>query len=355
LQRRLEHGELKVKHSHPTDIDLVNEAVVYKYSTHQHSTTFVATEETHTCVQLILELYIFSDSNDMHDLKAHTSNAICTEFPVYEAELVKMLTTLLDYTTNDLSRLDSTLARFISERMFFLHEALVSNKEVLPLLRTVISAKDQAEALLGKFKELEILGKQVQSAPLDTQSTPTTKRKHAQAFEEEVQPNTSKLGGECSTPEDSAHGTVADNELGNVNSSDRPMVRRPRAGKIRDRSGVILVRPKTAGQWYSILVDRWNEIDENTDKGRSLKIAYTHAGHICETEAGKLAEKPCSECLKGGHQCEVYVDGRNGGACARCRLTAQQAVNEGRKAHSCTHATGARSREAGKKRKESMH
>lgn len=84
----------------------------------------------------------------MNDLQAYLCRTICTEYPVYEAELIALLTTIFE-PTDDLRRFDPTLASFVSEHMLCLRKVLITNKALLPLLCKAIPAKDRFLALAG--------------------------------------------------------------------------------------------------------------------------------------------------------------------------------------------------------------
>jgi hypothetical protein len=78
-------------------------------------------------------------------------------------------------------------------------------------------------------------------------------------------------------------------------------------------------RPRVNDAYWSATHYDWQKFNDTE------KRAYTHAGFICETEAGTVASKPCSACRAAGiHVCEVYTsDVRNNfahGSCAKCHV-----------------------------------
>lgn len=145
----LEHGELRVEQPKLMGLEAVPRPVKYDRSIHQQDTTFVATAATHARFLQTLGLYMFSIRAGMRDLQAYVSKTICTQYPIYEAELVALLTKVFDYT-DDLSSLDPNLATFVSKRVLCLHQLLVTNSAMLPLLCKTISAKDRFLSLAAR-------------------------------------------------------------------------------------------------------------------------------------------------------------------------------------------------------------
>ena len=146
---RLEPGELEGERLDPMDLRSAQKPVIYNRNTHEQDATFVASKETHARFLQRLGLYTISIRAGMQDMQAYLSNTIRTEYPVYEAELVALLTAVLEYT-NDLSHLDPALASFVGQRMFCLRDLLAKTGAVLPLLCKTISAKDRFLALAGR-------------------------------------------------------------------------------------------------------------------------------------------------------------------------------------------------------------
>lgn len=429
---RLEHGELKVE---PLESRSDREPVAYNPSTHDQDITFVATAETHARFLQRLGLYIFILGVDMKDLQEYLCKTICTEYPVYEAELIALLTAVFEHT-DGLRGLDPNLASFVSERMFCLHKILVTNTAVLPLLCKAISAKDRFLALAGRanhsalalaltelrndvgevaetdallttfiernpFREDAV--QSVQPVPLVTSST-QGKRKRGRPSKAELEAKSAKLDGSAApsraagnesvapirvtthdtlttpsiapnpvetpaNPEvvlgDSvlSHGhpsvqidvegrstsndltqnfpiTAADQTSVNINSPHIGKARRPHPGQslwIRrpsapsgSRALVRATRPEVDNEYWSVTHDEWDALPE------AQKRAYTHAGNICETEAGMVALESCSVCRELGHLCEIYTDDdlhRNfGKSCARCRIRFTKcSLTEGKK------------------------
>ncbi|GAB7329987.1 hypothetical protein MBLNU13_g01682t1 [Cladosporium sp. NU13] len=130
---RLEHGELEVE---PLERGPDHAPVVYDPRIHEQVVTFLSAE--------------------MKDLQAYLCEMICTEYPIYDAELVAILTTVFEHT-DDLRRFDSNLAGFVSERMFCLRKIPATNTAVLPLLSKVISTKDHFLALASRADYLALL------------------------------------------------------------------------------------------------------------------------------------------------------------------------------------------------------
>lgn len=363
---RLETGELKVQLEQKPN----RAQVTYDRSIHEQDVRFVATAETHARFEQRLGLYIFSVNARMNDLQAYLCRTICTEYPIYEAELIALLTTIFEHT-DDLRRFNPTLASFVSERMLCLREILVVNSALLPLLRKAIPAKDRFLALAGRadisalktaLSELrravgevdetdalldtfigqnsvsEDARQPVQPAPLVTPKT-LGKRKGSKSSKPEAQSAPAKLSAKLAVGERASNGDSIIPQLANSNASTpsstatnptRP--RRPHPDAQIYESGptptpgalkkIRRERPRIENEYWSITPENWNKLGDDT------KRLYTHAGLICETEAGIIAPEPCNGCLELGEVCEVYntADARNltfGGACARCRLTSQ--------------------------------
>lgn len=85
---------------------------------------------------------------------------------------------------------------------------------------------------------------------------------------------------------------------------------------------LVLHRPHIDNKFWSVSPASWARLCEKT------KRFYTHAGYICETEAGMIAPEPCDMCSQLGQACKVYKDEslhpRVGLSCARCRVRARR-------------------------------
>jgi hypothetical protein len=419
----LEHGELKVEQLELMGLEAVHRPVAYDRSTHEQDITFVATPETHARFLQRLGLYMFSIRAGMSDLQAYTRKTICTQYPVYEAELIALLTTMCDYT-DESDRLDPILASFVSARILCLREILVKHKGILPLLCQTISAKDrffalagradhdvltyalaelregvgeaaETDALLDAFVEQNSIDAAVphhiQSAQATTSTTKAErKRKRKRPTKAEAAAKVAKaistatagatvreesstmpgalargiLAAPSATPHshdtrggdeadhsgsksshghphanDNTGGPLSTNEPARNNlpgTSARRLIqdvpashmraRRPHPGKTlwtklvsgQDAPSLRLRRPKAENEFWSVTRDERRLLSDH------YKRAFTHAGLICETEAGVVAPEPCLACLAVGHVCEVFTgDARNtqfGEYCTRCRL-----------------------------------
>jgi hypothetical protein len=411
----LESGELMVEQLELIDLEAAHRPTVYDRSTHEQDITFVATAETHANFLQRLGLWEFSIGADMPDLQAYIRETICSHYPVYEAELIVLLTTMFKQT-EDPHHLDPTLASFVSARMLCLRELLVPHRAILPLLRKFIGAKDrfqslvdrakpdviaqamaelckgvgeegETEALLDRFIEQNGIdagkSQSVEPAPL---STPTTRpnRKRGRLSNAETGTKAAKTSatvaagaavskrsatttsdfwaGPSPSPEPDV--TRDDNETsGEVLSTNDALkefmngvvepalvpiipisgrkARRSHPGEsmsyeregTRGPPSLRPSRPRVNDEYWSATHYDWQKFSERE------KRAYTHAGFICETEAGTVASKPCSACrAAGNHVCEVYTsDVRNDfgrGSCAKCRI-------EGR-ARKCSLSRGGR-------------
>ena len=416
---RLEHDELEVE---PLEQGPDHAPVVYDPRIHEQDVTFVSTLGTHALFLQRLGLYMFSLSAEMKDLQAYLCETICTEYPVCEAELIAVLTTVFEHT-DDLRGLDSKLASFVSERMFCLRKILAANTAVLPLLCKAISTKDhflapasradhpalllslaelqkdvgqvsETDALLGTFIEhnraLKDEIQPIRPLPIVTPSTqgrpkrgrPSRAKTEAKRARlgDSMAPSTtpSNAGGvsldvpatRLASPksvETSAaieaflgglgpprsHPSVqidvdgrssfsdlvqsvpknaADDEIVYVGPSDIGRTRRHHPGKSlwknrpsssngpRGREAIRLSRPKVDNEYWSVTREEWDALSEIQQR------SVTHAGNICEIEAGMVAPTPCDACNELGHLCEIYTDDNKrhrllGKACARCRLT----------------------------------
>jgi hypothetical protein len=415
----LEHGEFQVEQPELMGLEAIHRPVAYKRSTHEQDTTFVATAETHARFLQRLGLYMFSIRAGMPELQAHVRDTICTQYPVYEAELIALLTTIFDHTDN-LKRFDPTLSSFVNARMRCLRELLVKHEAILPLLCKVISAKDrflslagradhdvmahalaelrrgvgevvETEALLDTFIEQNSTDADTSQPVQHAHMLPTaipTKRKRGRPSKAEVEAkaaessasstagmivkkeaaamprtNDTRSLATSSTSSDAiregdeaayeglnqSHGhprtigasagslstnevtenllddTAAD-ELVPVVPASSLRAKRPHPGKALwtakepglTKPKLRLKRPQSDNEYWSVTPQEWHALTVPYQR------AYTHAGVICETEAGMMALEPCSACRAAGHVCEVYTnDARNtyfGESCARCRL-----------------------------------
>jgi len=405
---RLEHGELKVEHREITGAEAAHNSFTYDPPTHARDITFIATRETHEHFLQRLGLYIFSIHAQMQDLQAYICETIRTEYPIYEAELIALLTAVFEYT-DDLGRLDPVLANFVSERMFCLRKILVTNTAVLPLLCKAVSATDrflalagradrsflalaltelrkgveevdETDALLSVFIEQNSFEEDAEQparpASLVTPSTqakrkrgrrpsgakPQTKAAKldvaaAKSTMEEEQgvatPHVTKVSSSStpsSAPKDGGRrlsskdltrsqvNTRVGDEPAHTHSSTHPRQRRPHPGQsmVISRPGasdtIRLTRPQVANEYWSVTAGEWAEMSDH------IKRKFTHAGNICETEAGVVALEPCSACREAGSICEVYtahaIHGNIGKSCARCR------IHYGRKNLNCSHSSG---------------
>jgi hypothetical protein len=404
---RLEHGELKVERRELTGAEAAHDSFTYNPPTHAQDITLIATKETHERFLERLGLYMFSIHAHMQDLQAYICDTIRTEYPVYEAELVALLTAVLEHT-DDLGQLDPTLANFVSERMFCLRKILVSNTAVLPLLCKAVSATDrflalagrvdhsvlalaltelrkgveevdETNALLNVFIEQNTLEEDadqpIQPAPLVTPSTqakrkrgrPSGVKPQAKAAKLDVAaaestptgkggattPGVTKLGSSVApsaTPRDGGRrGSSKDpprsqanirvgNEPVHTQSSTHPRERRPHPGQsmVISRPGasssIRSTRPQVDNEYWSVTAAEWADMSDH------VKRKFTHAGNICETEAGMVALEPCSACREAGHICEVYTTHANHGnlgkSCARFR------IHYGRNNLNCSHSSG---------------
>lgn len=389
---RLEHGELKVERRDTTGVRAAHDSFTYSPHTHAQDTAFVATRETHERFLQRLGLYMFCVHAEMQDLQALICETIRTKYPVYEAELIALVNSVYEHI-DDLAHLDPPLGSFVSERMFCLRKILVTNRAVLPLLCKAVSAKDRFLALAGRADHaapalaLTELRKGVeetdetdalldvfieqnsfeggteqsnQQAPLATPST-QAKRKRGRPPGVEPQAKAAKLGvaaakttiagkAGATTP----HATKRDSSAsllstprdggGRLNSKDltrsqvntragdravsthpsaRPRNRRPHPGH-----SMVISRPQVDNEYWSATPKQWADMSD------IVRRKFTHAGNICETEAGVVALEPCSACRDTGHICEVYTShalhGNLGKSCARCRTHQSK----------CSHSSG---------------
>lgn len=392
----LEHDEVKVERLKNTDLEPVPEPIEYDQETHMGDAGFVATRDTHAHFLQRLDLYMFSIRAGMADLQAYLSKTIRTDYPVYEAELVALLTAVSTYT-DDLSDLDPDLASFVSERMSCLRDILATNKAVLPLLCKTISAKDrflalasradpsvlalalaelredvgevaETHALLDVFIEQnsfeEDTDQPTQQASLATPST-QAKRKRGRPSGVKPQAKAAKLGfaaaktttagkGGATTPHVAERDPSAElvstptDGGGRLNSTDltRGQVNtgagdgavnthpsaRPRDRRPRPGHSMAVSRPQVDNEYWSVTAEQW------ADMPGHARRKFTHASNICETEAGVVALEPCSTCRDAGHICEVYTShalhGNLGKSCARCR------IHYGRNNLICSHSSG---------------
>lgn len=356
---RLQHDELTVERN------TAHRPVRYQRARHEHDTTFTATSEAHTLFLEHVRLYNFCLRTGFRDFQAYLSNSLSTRYPVYEAEVVALLNEL--YKDSDtLENVDQDLLNFIGQRMVFLRDILANSKSLLPLLRTRTDAKDHllamiryaddaslSDGLLTHVRsELRIEESTETTLLLDTfvtkhrndtaveqsdqalSSTPAASRRLSRSLDNIVTlPVTVHPTPSNTTPTASKRKRSRSSAPGGVSRSDGVTTTRPRRphpdNQIYDSGApstpsapktLRRVRPRMENKYWSVTPKKWDSL------GDDGKRCYTHAGLICETEAGTIAPEPCSNCLELGEACEVYntADARNlsfGGACARCRVS----------------------------------
>ena len=332
----------------------------YDPGTHDPDTTLNATSEAHELFLEYVHLYTFCLLVGYKELQAHLCNFFCTRCPIYEAEIVPLLKEL--YKDNDtLEAVDSDLLTFLSRRMAYLRDTLAMSKSLLPLLRRKSGTRDHLLSVIRHVDEASIsdaLVKHVFTELHVEESTETTvsvdmfaAKHHVDAQPDHTAPGTltgdRRRHGQNSgvthptkvppTPSDTTptvpipkrpHSS-APNEVSGNNGTTTTRPRRPHPGDQLFESGhnvyrggfkkLQRLRPRMENEYWSITSEDWKKL------GDWVRRQFTHAGLICETEAGTLASEPCSVCLELGEVCEVYnpADARNallGGACARCRL-----------------------------------
>jgi len=362
----LEHGELKVEQ---LERKSGRRTVVYDQSIDEQDITFVSTAETHARFLQRLRLYVFSISAGMKEFQRYICKTICTQYPVYEAEVIAIIAAVSDYT-NDLKVLDSTLASFVHKRMLCLRGRLVTNEAALPVLSKAVSVKDRFMSLLGRadhavlaraLAELRngvgevieteaLLDKFIEKTSIDSEAsqptqatllaTPSTqaKRKRGRPTKEEAAAKAARSNPVATTStmfdtgmqSASTSHLITDDGPASISPVLNPVKahappKRQHPGdsmwtgtKYRGQPRLRFTRPQVEDEYWSATPDEWH------DKSDHLKRLYTHAGYICETEAGMVAPEPCSECKALNHVCEVYtLDARHaqfGGTCARCRI-----------------------------------
>lgn len=148
-------------------------------------------------------------------------------------------------------------------------------------------------------------------------------------------------GGRRLSSKDSTRSQVntrVGDSLDHAHSSAHPRERRPHPGlsmvmsKPGTSNSIRLTRPQVNDEYWSVTADEWADMSDR------IKRTFTHAGNICETEAGMVALEPCSECHEAGHICEVYtthaIEANIGKSCARCR------IHYGRRNLNCSHSSG---------------
>jgi hypothetical protein len=374
---RLQHDELTVERN------TARRPVRYQRARHEHDTTFTATSEAHTLFLEHVRLYKFCLRTGFRDFQTYLSNSLSTHYPVYEVEVIALLNEL--YKDSDtLENVDHDLLNFIGQRMVFLRDILANSKSLLPLLRARTDAKDHLLAIVRHADNASLsdeLLTHVRTELRIEESTETTLlldtfvAKHrndtAVAQSDQTLPSTPAASGRLSRsqnnivtlpvtvhPAPSNTTTAAPKRKRSRSSAPEEVSRsegvtttRPRRphpdNQIYDFDAsstpgapktLHRVRPRIENEYWSVTPEKWDSFGDDS------KRCYTHAGLICETEAGTIAPEPCSNCLELGEVCEVYntADARNlsfGGACARCRVTwrskcSHSEVKRTRKTHS---------------------
>lgn len=121
-------------------------AVKYDAGVHESDFTYEASTKTMQCFVEDLDRYIYSIRVGLPDLRNFLS-ARLRAYPVYAAEMVKLLTTLYshDYTSRDV---DPDLAKFIFRRIGGIKDLLIKDETLQNFLRDRVPPKTKLEALL---------------------------------------------------------------------------------------------------------------------------------------------------------------------------------------------------------------
>lgn len=336
-QGQIQHGEITVERVSSY------RKVLYRRDVHEHDTKFSATPETHELFRKQVSLYTFCVRTGMKDFQAHLCETICSLYPVYEAEVVVLLIELCK-SRDIYENADPALLGYLCQRITLLGDALTFSRPVLLLLREKIDPKDrflsivrhldeasieralkachinettEARALLGTFVEKhnhnvssaqnlrQALEDRARGQNMQTRrTTPQTWR-----------PSRSPSSSESITVTESAVTPTGRRYLQDGSPYRTRAPRTPYSGRT-----LRLKRPTTEGEYWSITNETWSGMTHIS------KRFATHAGLICETEAGMIAPEPCSSCAEENVVCEVYTpefnerNVRAGATCARCRL-----------------------------------
>lgn len=142
----LQHDALEVLRTGSDDGPITYDSV-----SHEEDTDYITTPATHEAFCEIVKLYMFSLHADMEDLQARLSSTIADEYPVYAAEIIVLLTQLAKYQEDlgDLRSVDAGMLSFLSKRMLCLHNTLVSNKDVLPLLCSTVDSRERCSSIIN--------------------------------------------------------------------------------------------------------------------------------------------------------------------------------------------------------------
>lgn len=147
-------------------------------------------------------------------------------------------------------------------------------------------------------------------------------------YAEQMKKETSKKRKASDTGRKRSPTTTANITLPATTTDDsaQPPAKKPRKGALEEPR-----RPEAEDAFYSDDfyrdATRWHQ-----SKDRNRKLKYSHIGRIHETDAGKVADKPCSSCEESRHECKVYTEGSLGKyfyamgtnkwrSCGRCRLS----------------------------------
>lgn len=124
------------------------EPIAYVPDIHAQDLAFTPTPKTHGDFCNRIDQYIFSVQYDLRDLQAHLSEELRSRFPVYEAEVMALLTETSSNGINDLHNVDAALSEFISQRLFLVRDNIVDDGSLLGPLQTCISSEEYGAALL---------------------------------------------------------------------------------------------------------------------------------------------------------------------------------------------------------------
>lgn len=146
IKGSLMHGEIRVERRDS------NMAENYVHDLHAQDITFVATVETH---QLFLEqvrLYLFCISLGMKDFQKYLCDNICTRYPVYEAEIVALLTELRK-SPDTLQNTDPALLNHICQRKLLFPDMAMEIEPILVVLRLVTDSRARLLAMIPHVQE----------------------------------------------------------------------------------------------------------------------------------------------------------------------------------------------------------
>lgn len=274
----LQHGALEVLRKGPND-----RPITFVPVSHEEDTDIVTTSATHEAFRQTTKLYMLSLHADMKDLQAHLSSTIVNQHPVYAAEIVVLLTELASAKRDiaDMNNIDSDMLAFIGRRILCLRDTLPSDRELLPLLRSIMSAHERCMSI---------------SLHVDPE---VVERAHQYGVSESAQ--TAAL---LNTLIELKSDVTSSNPSIQTDEEILPPKITPRTldSTVQTKTQT---KPHDPATFRCIKPDRISQ-DEWDSYSTPLQQRHHHYGEIHERNEGQPAVVPCKRCIEKSRKCRFY-------------------------------------------------